>query len=79
MKPDGSLSDADVATVFNALADEYACKLEAAESKRTLARILERSRVGAPRLPARRLALLTLAPAAAAAGLTIAVTSWLWL
>jgi len=77
MKPDGSLSDADVASVFNALADEHACKLEAAEGKRTLARILERSRVRAPRLPARRLALLTLAPAAAAAGLTIAVTSWL--
>lgn len=77
MKRDGSLSDADVASVFNALADEYASKLEAAEGKRTLARILERSRVRAPRLPARRLALLTLAPAAAAAALTIAVTSWL--
>lgn len=77
MKPDGSLSDADVARVFNALAEDYANKVEAAEGKRTLARILERSRRRAPRLPARRLAFLTLAPALAAAGLTVAVTSWL--
>ncbi len=77
MKPDGSLSDADVARVFNALADDYASKVEAAEGKRTLARIQERSRVRAPRLPARRLAFLTIAPSLAAAGLTIAVTSWL--
>ena len=77
MKPDGSLTDADVASVFNTLADEHARKVEVAEGKRTLARIQERSRGRAPRLPARRLALLTLAPAAAAAALTIAVTSWL--
>ena len=77
MKPDGSLTDADVGSVFNTLADEYARKVELAEGKRTLARIQERSRGRVARLPARRLALLTLAPAAAAAGLTIAVTSWL--
>lgn len=77
MKSDGSLSETDVARVFSALADEYATKVEAAEGKRTLARIQERIRVGAPRLPARRLAFLTLAPALAAASLTIAVTSWL--
>ena len=75
MKPDGSLSEADVARVFSALADEYASKVEATEGKRTLQRIQDRSRAGVPRLPARRLAMLTLAPAAAAAGLTIAVTS----
>lgn len=77
MRPDGSLSEADIAQVFNTLAHEYSSKVEAAEGKRTLARILERSRGSASRLPARRLAFLTLAPALAAAALTIAVTSLL--
>lgn len=83
MKPETPLTEADVARVFDALAEEHAKKLGSTEGHRTFQRI-ERamnarmmSRIGHGRLTGPRLAALTLAPAAAAAAVTLALTSWL--
>lgn len=77
MKPEVPLSEADVARVFNALAEEHARNMETAEGRRTFQRIQRMYRGGVGQLSARRMALLTLGPAAAAAAATVLITSWL--
>lgn len=77
MKREVTLSEADVARVFNALADEHASKIEAADGRRTFQRIQQAYRGARGQLSARRMALLTLGPAAAAAAVTVLITSWL--
>jgi TolA-binding protein len=75
------LDEADVANVFNALANEHAARLQTMEGHTTEQRIIEHleSRTLGHRqgFSWRRVALLTLAPAAAAAAVTaVAVTSF---
>ncbi len=78
MKAEPSLTEADVARVYDVLAQEHADKLQLTEGRRTYQRIQRLlNRPSRERLPAGKVAWLTLAPALGAAALTLAVTSWL--